>query len=419
MIRSASARTLALLWLCWAATMLGYQAFVEARFAPERPDHALFWTPNETRVGSLRDRPYLREPLLNRHAAWDSEYYLSIASAGYDDPQMRAIPPSFNWASPQIAPKRDQPDWITLNYAFFPLYPLAARVLALPLGLLGLGPLATVALAAMLVSLLGTLGAMLALADLFGDPQDEASGRRAAFYLLIFPAGMFLAQIYTEGFFLGLSFGALALARRGRWVWAGLLAAAATWTRASGALLLLPLLWCWWQGGGFALLRVRPAVGVRRLLLACAPLPAYLLWNAALGAPFHTVEAGYFGRGLLSFAPSWYAWSQAAAALSGDSGPTKAYYLIEFAATGLGLLTCALLLRRDPALALYGLALILFALTSGVAQGMHRYVMASPALFLVPARWGRHELFDRAWTLLCLLLMGVYAAMFTFDFWAG
>ncbi len=416
MIRSTTARTLALLWLCWAATMLGYQAFVQARFAPERPDYALFWTPNETRSNSLRDRPYLREPLLNRHAAWDSEYYLSIAAAGYDDPQMRAIPPSFDWSNPQIALKRDQPGWTSLSYAFFPLYPLLTRALALPLGLLGLGQLATLALAAVLVSLLGSLGAVLALADLAGEEQG---GTRAAFYLLIFPAGMFLAQIYTEGLFLGLSLGALALARRERWGWAALLAAAATWTRASGALLLLPLLWCWWRGGGFALLRARPAAGALRLLLACAPLAAYLLWNAALGAPFHVVEEAYFDRGLLVIGRSWYVWSEAAAALWGDVAATRVYYLVEFAAIGLGLLTGALLLRRDPALALYSLALILLALTSGVAQGMHRYVMASPALFLVMARWGRSELFDRVWTLVSLLLMAVYAAMFTFDFWAG
>ena len=93
--------------------------------------------------------------------------------------------------------------------------------------------------------------------------------------------------------------------------------------------------------------------------------------------------------------------------------------LLVFAAIAFGLLTSLLLWKRDKALLFYSLATIVFALTSGAAQGMQRYVMAAPAVFLVPAAWGRHEVFDRAWTLSNVLLLGVYAAMFSFDFWAG
>jgi hypothetical protein len=77
------------------------------------------------------------------------------------------------------------------------------------------------------------------------------------------------------------------------------------------------------------------------------------------------------------------------------------------------------MLRRRPALSLYSLAVIVFSLTSGSAQGMQRYVLAAPVIFLVLARWGRHEAFDRAWTLASVLLMGVFAIMFSYDFWAG
>jgi hypothetical protein len=62
---------------------------------------------------------------------------------------------------------------------------------------------------------------------------------------------------------------------------------------------------------------------------------------------------------------------------------------------------------------------IFFSLTSGGAQGMHRYVMAAPVIFLLPARWGKSEAFDRIWTLSNILLMGVFAIMFSFNFWAG
>ena len=188
--------------------------------------------------------------------SWDSEYYLSIALGGYGDPQMRSIPPAFKWSSPQIELKGEAPDeWISMNHAFLPFYPLVTRVLYYPLQIFGLNPIATATLSGVIVSLLGTLLSMLALHDLARDDLGDSGGVRAAFYLIIFPAGMFLAQVYTEGLFLGLSFATLALARRQKWVWAALIAMGAVWTRATGGLLLIPLLWYWWKSGGLQRLR--------------------------------------------------------------------------------------------------------------------------------------------------------------------
>ncbi len=417
---SSSWRTLIAVWLAWALLMVGYQWYVRTRFDLVRPDYAVAWTSTETRASSQNDKPYLLEPLLNDHVSWDSEYYLSIAVAGYDDPQMRAIAPTFNWNDPQVALKQDQPTWTSMNYAFFPLYPLLMRVAMFPLELLGRNSIATATLAGVLVSMLGTLGAMLALFDLVRDDWGEATGRRAAFYLLIWPAGMFLAQVYTEGLFLGLSLGAMALAHRQKWGWAALLAMGATWTRAAGALTLLPLAWYWWQGGGWQrLTRQFSLREVVTVLLVGSPVAAYLLWSAILGQPFHFIEQHFFSRGLLLVSQSLDAWRAAWEWMLSGHRAALAYYLVEFAAIAFGLVAGVALVRRYPALALYSLITIVFSLTSGGAQGMHRYVMAAPVLFLLPARWGQNEAFDRAWTLGNILLMGVFAAMFSFDFWAG
>jgi len=35
------------------------------------------------------------------------------------------------------------------------------------------------------------------------------------------------------------------------------------------------------------------------------------------------------------------------------------------------------------------------------------------------SRLGKNEVFDRGWTLLSTLLMGLYATLFAFDMWAG
>src|SRR5512139_693012 len=162
----AKHRSIIFLWFCWVLLLVGYQLYVQARFTPKRPDYALNWTPNETGSGSQNGKPYLLEPFLNDHVSWDSEYYLSIAVGGYQDPQMRAMRPDFTWNRPrdsQVKLNSEEPTWISENYAFFPFYPLITRVVAVPLRIFGLNPIATATLAGVLVSVLGTLGAMLAL----------------------------------------------------------------------------------------------------------------------------------------------------------------------------------------------------------------------------------------------------------------
>jgi Gpi18-like mannosyltransferase len=426
-------RTIFSIWLAWALIMVGYQFYVRARFEPKPPDYATFWTPGSTQADSQNGKPYLLEPFLNQHVSWDSEYYLSIAVGGYEDPVMRAIPPYYSWENAQIvSTNKLRPNWISENHAFFPFYPYTMRVVMVPLRIFGLNDIATATLAGVLVSMLGTLGAMLALYDLARDDLGEAGGIRAAFYLLIWPAGMFLAEVYTEGLFLGLSFGALAFARRRNWIAAAILTACATWTRAAGGLLLLPMAWYWWRSGGLdrlwrnRLWRDRAWIEIGKLLLIASPVFAYLIWNATLGHSFHIIETRWYSRGLLLIDQSWHGWKQAWEFMWNSQGRTysqvlqgRAYYLVEFGAIGFGLISCVLMLRLNPALSLYSLATIIFSATSGSAQGMHRYVMAAPVIFLVSARWGKHEAFDRAWTLAGVLLMGVFAIMFSYDFWAG
>ena len=412
-----SLRTLLIIWLAWALIMVGYQAYVQKRVTLKRPDYATSWTAHETTRNSNRGKPYLLEPFLNSHVAWDSEYYLSIAVGGYHDPAMRGIPPDFSWDHPRDGLLQDHPDWLSMNAAFFPFYPWMIRLVSIPLRVLGLTPIATATLAGVLVSMLGTLAAMIALWDLARDDLGEDGGIRAAFYLLIWPAGMFLAQVYTEGLFLGLSFAALALARRQHWVWAGVLAALATWTRAAGGLLLLPLIWYWWRSVAWR--SARDARMWLRALFLLLPLAAYALWAWTLGPAFHAVERLYFGRGLLAIHDSLDAWAGAWYWMMGSKPAGQAYYLVEFVAIVLAFVFSLWMWRRDRVLAVYSVLTIIFALTSGVAQGMHRYVMAAPALFLVPAGWGRSQAFDRSWTLANVLWMGIFAMTFTFDFWAG
>ena len=93
MFRNQNIRTLFIIWFGWVVLTFAYQAYITARMDIARPDYALEWTPTETLADSNTGKPFLIEPFLNEHVAWDSEYYdrrpieklrvLSVLSAGH------------------------------------------------------------------------------------------------------------------------------------------------------------------------------------------------------------------------------------------------------------------------------------------------------------------------------------------------
>jgi hypothetical protein len=105
--------------------------------------------------------------------------------------------------------------------------------------------------------------------------------------------------------------------------------------------------------------------------------------------------------------------------LTGSNLQTAAYYFVEFIGIFLGFTACIVGIKRHPDLAWFGLLVVLLSFTSGPAQGMYRYVLVAPPVFLFLGRLGENPAFDRFWTIASVLLMGVMATMFTFDMWAG
>ena len=404
MLKRSSLRTIVLIWIAWAAILFLFQAIVPMRLGLQRPDFVLDWTPSETGAHSQDDKPYLIDPFLNEHVAWDSEYYLSIAVGGYDDPIMRRIP------IPGSEP-------VSQNYAFFPLYSHVMSVVMVPLGVFGLNTIATATLAGLMVALMGTLFGMIGLYDLVREELGEDGAIRAAFYLLIFPTGFFLAQVYTEGLFIGLAFCSLALMRHKRLFWAALLAALAVWTRAVGVALLIPLALAWTYEVNWKQLNWRIFA---RGLLVLIPAAAYLAWHfSTWGANFQAVEANFFGRGLFLMDQSLRMWSQAWGSLGGTNTQATVYYLIEFSAVALALMACLLTLRRYPGVALFGLGVLAISVCSGWPQSQSRYMLAIPSIFILLSRLGKRQSFDRAWTLASVLVMGMLVMLFSFDMWVA
>lgn len=429
-------RILVLTWFAWAVIVLGFQTLATSRLVPQFPDRSQAWTTTETKTKDYQDgRPYLLDPFMNNQVAWDSEYYLAIAVGGYDDPRTPHLTPtgiSVNVVDHTVSQSGTSFDQsISLSYAFFPFYPLMIRIFAYPLSLFGMNAIATATLAGVIVSALGTLLGMLALFDLTRDSLGEDGALRAAFYLIIFPTGFFLLQVYTEGLFVGLAFSCLAMLKRKHLLAAAILGICATMTRAVGVTLVIPMLFTWFRTGEWMDLDMEwrqifhqgiPLRPLVHALLAFAPLLAFTAWKFSdLGLAFDYIEANFFGRGFLQLGTTYYLWAEVIQDIAGGKADPQfvAYHLIELAGLVLGIVACFATFKTHPEIAWFSIAVVVISLGSGPIQGIQRYILGAPALFVTLARWGRNPAFDRAWTILSLLVMGFLATLFAFNMWVA
>lgn len=159
--------------------------------------------------------PRLSRPVALGHTAdvltapglrWDATWYHEIATQGYVS---------------------------RLHAVFFPLYPLAARVVGWVTG--------SVVVAGLLISCAAFLGALVALWRLTELELGPEAAGRTVWLLAMFPASLFFSAFYAEALFLALTVTSFLAARQRRWAWAGVLGMAASATRNSGWLLIVPL----------------------------------------------------------------------------------------------------------------------------------------------------------------------------------
>jgi hypothetical protein len=330
----------------------------------------------------------LLKRVLEPWAHWDGVWFIRIAADGY----------------PAHAESQ----------AFFPLYPLLVRGVALLTG-------HNYVVAGLVVALACYAGAMVVLFKLAQALLGPRVALWTVVFISVFPTALFFQAVYSESLFLLLTLLSFWWARRARWALAGLAGLLAVLTRSSGVLLVVPLAVIWWeQRRGFALKlpggpaagpaapeRRPPASSLAWLLLLPAGLAmymAYLWW--AFGDPllFSSVQA-YWGRELTL--PSSAIWRGAVAAVSGvrwmaahGLGPILGMRLssggrdsnvvanlLEFASFAAAVAMLAACWRKLPAAyTLYALAAILFPLVySTTARPLYtlpRFIVVIFPLFI-------------------------------------
>lgn len=330
--------------------------------------------------------PYVRPPL-GRGLLWpfaafargDSGHFVVIAQYGYflrgpHDPRV----------------------------AFFPGYPYAARYLAdaLTLGHAGTGA-RLVALA--LLAWAGTAAAAVLLWRWLADEAGSRAATIGVLAMLFGPMSLFLVASYSEGPFLALSLAAWIAGRRGRWVTAGLCAAAAGFLRINALFL----------AAGLAAMYVLDARRSGRRIVRTEAL--------ALGLPLAAV--GSYIAYLRVRVGSWHAWSSAEhrgwhrTTMSPWSSlrasierfdhyrhlaPVHYEMGLELAFAALYVVVVAVLAWRRMWPELVYVSLTAGALlTSGFYQAVPRSMIVAFPVFLLVGRWGVSRL---RWTLVPVAL---------------
>jgi hypothetical protein len=213
---------------------------------------------------------YLSNPYLWSLANFDGEHFLSIAMSGYKP----------------------------LQYFFFPIYPMLVGILARFFG----GSMITHLISGLVVSNVTFFLGLIGLMRLIRLDYKENITRLIVILLLIFPASFYFGAFYSESLFFALSVWSFYLARKGKWVLAGILGAFLTATRIVGLALVPALLVeVWLQKGKPGIWGIRDIGEIRGIwekrLLGIAMIPvgiiAYMVYlNKVTGDPlefFHSV----------------------------------------------------------------------------------------------------------------------------------
>jgi hypothetical protein len=316
----------------------------------------LLWVPGGP---GLHAYGALGDLVFGTFAQWDAGWFVRIARHGYDTEQ---------------------------SAAFFPLYPLVVRAVAVVLR--------SAVAAGVVVSLASAAGAASLLFRL-------SRSRGAVLLLALYPVAYVFTSIYSDALFLFLAIASFLAAVRGRSVAAGVLGALAVATRLLGFALLPALVVLLWKRGPSKLVP---------LLLLPAALGAYMLYlheHFGDALAFSHAEGAFWLRQTPALGPLTGLWDAAHSAEQGLAQlvlhlPANGHYgkpeqyaiwnIVQFVLlVAAAWLTWLAWRQLGAAYGLYSLATLVIVLSSPAAVvplvSLPRFLLADFPLFIVLARW--------------------------------
>jgi hypothetical protein len=288
---------------------------------------------------------------------WDAVWYGWIAQHGYD--------PAIGHGNAA---------------AFFPLYPLAWRVVSVLPGPMSLwGSLLSSTLFA---------GALCLLYAITRGRYDERLARRTVLYLAIFPLTFVFALPYAESMFLLLTLGAFALSWHGRWWSASAVGALAVLARPVGIALLPALAWRRYRTEG---LRWRGYLPLLLLPAAEIAFFLYLGWRTGNFMANPDAQERGWGRGvsILPWVVVHTLWHDVI-----EGGHLRFLIHIGFTLLWCGLFYKAWRMRMPGEYLIFAALAVLLPTSGGLLVSMGRFGMVAFPLFWALASWGEDERVD-------------------------
>jgi hypothetical protein len=286
---------------------------------------------------------------------WDAGWYRHIATHGY--------------VAEAVGPAGQR------NLAFYPVYPLAIRLVSLS----GLDPLT----AGIVVSNAAFLGALLLAHRLARDRFGSDAAFRCVVLMSVFPFSFYFSAVYSESLFLLLAVAALFLGERGRWAAASACALLCGATRPPGVALAPALGLLYLERVRFDLRRVRPDVLWIGLGLL-GPFLFYAYLHLQFGDPwlaFRATRVAGWWQGGFSLKPVERAVRAMRSLENLRAGQFPVVVNLNLLAAALSLGSLVAVFRRQPlAWGVFGLLIV----ASGVLQpgGWGRYVLPAVPVFL-------------------------------------
>jgi hypothetical protein len=242
---------------------------------------------------------------------------------------------------------------------------------------------------------------------------DEATAARAVLYLCVFPTTLFLSAFYSESLFLAFVLSAFYYARYGRWLVAGLLAAAAAVGRPPGGLLIIALAFEYLGQKQFQWKQVKPdCLALLLAPVAVASHLAFFRWRFGEWAVLSKAEAvASWSR---TFTLPWITLGTFFQRSHSGKGTHDSY--LDFVFTiALLCLTAFTAFRLRLSYAVYAIVTVLFITSWGFLTSVPRFGVVIFPIIIALALLGRSDGFNRAY----LTISGCIAAycMFVFSHW--
>lgn len=280
----------------------------------------------------------------------------------------------------------------------FPLYPLLIRYLgnifSIDYMVMGL-----------LISNISIFLSVLIFYKLARFDQKEEVAERSVFYLLIFPTAFYFTMLYTESLFLLLSLLVFYFALKRKWLLVGIIGFFASLTRITGIFLFLPLIIEYFHQEK----KLKPSISF--LTLIPAGLASFLTFHHFLTNDFFA-----FLKAQQNWNRNFFDFGHVFDSLTSPRPHVVVTSYLELIVIVVVLIACISGFKRlRTSYFIYLLLSILIPVSSGILEGIPRYMSVVFPLFLLFTKLGDKPYFDRLYTLASILLLAfvITLRMFT------